>query len=101
MSGGEPQLTAKRIAVLKIMARHRGTEYPLTCAEIGAKRFPHGTRHGLREWANDALKALHRLEYVEPLGLATSGGRCWRITDLGLAVFAAAPSPQQGAAAHD
>ncbi|MGO4740876.1 hypothetical protein AB4099_30390 [Bosea sp. 2KB_26] len=93
MSEHAPQLTAKWIAVLKIRARHRGTEYSLTCAEIDAKSFPHGTRRGLREWVNDALKALHSLECVEPLGLAASGGRRWGITNLGFAVFAAASLP--------
>lgn len=51
MSRRAPQLTAKRIAVLKILTRHRGAEYPVTCAEIGAKSVPHGTPSGFREWA--------------------------------------------------
>jgi hypothetical protein len=85
VSATEPKLTAKRIAVLAILTSHTD-DCPLTGAEIGAKRFRHG-RHGLREWANDALKALHKLGYAEPLGVAMNGARCWQATDLGKAVF--------------
>ena len=85
------KLTVKQATILNVLKRRKRNEDisgPLTAAEIGETVFHHQpVRHGAREWANPPLRSLEKKGFVEKLGTAGSGGRCWTITPAGLAAL--------------
>lgn len=86
---GKVKLTEKKITILTVLKLRRAEiDGPVTSAELGEIVFRHQrVKHGARECAGSALRAMAKDGLVEALGTSSTNARCYAITPAGRAAL--------------